>query len=367
MKILVLSSHTPSLFWIRKDMMLSFIALGHEVVAVGNEPEDEWGPKFHEIGIKYLAANIQRNGTNPIRDLKTLSSLKKIIKRECPDKIFAYQAKTVIYGCLAAKSVGVEIFPMIAGVGSVFLSDSFKGRIVRFILKKEYKAALKYASKVFFQNSDDVELFEKLKILNHEKIVMLRGSGVNLRVFIPEQLPLKTTFLFTGRLIKDKGVVEYLEAARIVKKNHSNVRFLLVGPFDSNPTSLKPEQIQEYVDEGIIEFFGEQTDVRPYLKQCSVFVLPSYREGTPKTVLEAMATGRAIITTDAPGCKETVRDGVNGYLVPVKDVSAIVDKMLLFINSPEKIQEMAQSGRKIAEEIFDVEKVNKVIIDTMNI
>ena len=368
MKIAVLSSHTPSLFWFRMDMMLSFKALGHEVVAIGNEPAEKWADKFEEQGIKYIAAEISRNGTNPLKDLKTLKSLKAVLKQERPDKIFTYQAKTVIYGGIAANKLGItEVYPLIAGIGSVFLSDDIKSKIIRFILKMEYRYAMRKSPKIFFQNNDDVKVFTDNKIIKKEKTVILNGSGVNLEKFTQKPLPDGIAFLCISRLIKDKGVYEYLKAARIVKEKNPNARFLLVGPYDSNPSALKPEELQPYLDDGIIEYFGEASDVRPYLAMCNVFVLPSYREGTPKTVLEAMATGRAIITTDATGCRETVTNGENGYLVPIKDVDALSAAMIDFIKNSDKISQMADKGLDLVKQKFDVKIVNNTINTTMNL
>lgn len=368
MKIAVLSSHTPSLFWFRMDMMLDFIARGHDVVAIGNENEEKWQDKFNENGIKYRCAIIQRNGTNPFKDLQTLSSLKKLLKHEKPDKIFTYQAKTVIYGGIAANQLGItEVYPLIAGVGSVFLSENIKARIVRFILKNEYRIGMRKCPNIFFQNSDDVDVFTQNRIINKDRIVMINGSGVSLEKFTVQPLPDTFAFLCIARLIRDKGVYEYLQACRMIIERHPQVRCLLVGPFDTNPSALKKEELQPYIDDGIIEYFGEQSDVRPYLAQCNVYVLPSYREGTPKTVLEAMATGRAVITTDAPGCRETVLDGQNGYLVPIKGIDALAERMEFLINSPETVVRMASVGRKIAEGKYDVKLVNNTIVETMKL
>lgn len=368
MKIAVLSSHTPSLFWFRMDMMKCFIDRGYQVVAIGNEDVNIWGLKFLESNIRYLQADIQRNGTNPIKDLHTLYSLKRILREEKPDKIFTYQAKTVIYGGIAAHQLGInEVYSLIAGVGSVFLSSGLMAKILQFILKTEYRFGIKHSLKVFFQNQDDMTLFVEQNIVPKEKIVMIHGSGVSLEKFTIQPLPDKPVFLCISRLIRDKGVIEYLQAARVVKGEYPDTRFLLVGPFDTNPSSLKPQELYPYIDDGIIEYFGEQSDVRPYLAQCSIFVLPSYREGTPKTVLEAMASNKAIITSNAPGCRETVNDGVNGFLVPIKDVKALVDAMYKLIKNPELIPKMALAGRKIVEATFDVKNINQTICKTMNI
>lgn len=368
MKIAVLSSHTPSLFWFRMDMMIEFINRGYDVVAIGNEDEDKWQNKFNEYGIRYIKANISRNGTNPINDLNTLKSLKSILKKEKPEKVFSFQAKTIIYGNIAAHSLGIkEIYSLIAGMGSIFLSDDVKTKIIRSILIGEYKLSLRYCNKIFFQNDDDVELFNSYNIIDKNKVVLIPGSGVNLDKYKVHKLPSEVNFLCISRLIKDKGINEYLQAARSVRKDYPNARFVLVGPYDSNPSAICKQEIQEYIDQNTIEYYGETEDVRPYLENCSVYVLPSYREGTPKTVLEAMATGRAIITTNAPGCKETVVDGYNGYLVPIKNVEALKDKMIEFINNIDLVKQMAINSRKMAEEKFDVRLVNDIICKTMEI
>lgn len=368
MRVAVLSSHTPSLFWFRMDMMKSFKECGCDIFAVGNEAEKDWAEKFAENGITYRQIIVQRNGVNPLNDLKTLSSIKMVLREIKPDKIFTYQAKTVIYGGIAANQLGItEVYPLIAGIGSVFLKNDLRTRIIRKVMTIEYRLGMRKSSTVFFQNHDDEAIFRRNHIIKKHNVVMLNGSGVNLNNF--EVLPLPDTFAFLciSRLIRDKGVYEFLEASRKVKKKHPEVRFLLVGPYDSNPSAIKPEELQPFIDDGIIEYFGEQEDVRPYFAQCNVFVLPSYREGTPKTNLEAMASGRAIITTDAPGCKETVVDGENGYLIPVKDVNALCTKMIYFIDNPDLVSAMGSNGRRKAETIFDVKIVNKRICETMGL
>lgn len=368
MKIAVLSSHTPSLFWFRMDMMKEFIENGHIVIALGADPESDWKYRFNEYNIDYRQLNVSRNGINPFNDLKTLIELYGFMKKEKPDKIFSYQAKTVVYGSIAAKLTGItEVYSLVAGLGSVLRGIGFKNSILRIIMKTEYKAACKCNKKVFFQNNDDINEFIHNGLLKREKCVIINGSGVNLEKFQPTPFPEDPGFLFIGRLIKDKGVLEYLESCKAVKSKHSNIRCLLVGPYDSNPSALKPEELQPYVDEGIIEYFGEQQDVQQFISQCSTFVLPSYYEGTPKTILEAMAMGRSIITSNAPGCRETVKNGVNGYLVEVKDVNGIVEKMEMLIANPDVNLKMGAQSLQIAREKYDVKIVNQSIMKTMQL
>ncbi len=367
-RIAVLSSHTPSLFWFRMDMMKEFMARGWEVWALGNESEIHWSRKFSEQGITYRRIDVQRNGTDPLKDLRTLKSIKTILQEIKPEKIFAFQAKTIIYGTLAANQLGItEVYPLVAGMGSVFLKDDLKTKAVRAILTAEYKASMRKCPVVFFQNRDDEAIFRKQGIVTDQKVVLLHGSGVNIEKFTVTPLPEMPTFLCISRLIRDKGVMEYLDACRMLKKDYPDMRCLLVGPYDTNPSAITQEELQPYLDDGSVEYCGEATDVRPYLEAASVYVLPSYREGTPKTNLEAMACGRAVITTDAPGCRETVVDGENGFLVPVRDSMSIVEKMRFFLEYPERIAEMGREGRARAEELFDVRKVDEAICDAMKI
>ncbi|MBN2851114.1 MAG: glycosyltransferase family 4 protein [Clostridia bacterium] len=368
MKIAVLSSHTSSLFWFRMDMMTDFIKQGHTVIALGPEPESSWKSTFEDNGINYRQLFVERNGLNPFSDLKTYRELSKFMKKEKPDKVFTYQAKTVVYGSLAAKANGIkEVYSLIAGLGSVFRGEGIKNKIVKIIMKIEYHAACKASKKVFFQNKDDKNEFINNGLIQEEKIVIINGSGVNLERFQPKPLPEKPVFLFIGRLIKDKGIMEYLEACKQIKVAYPEIRCMLVGPYDSNLSALQPNELQPFIDLGVIEYFGEQSDVRPYLEQCTTFVLPSYHEGTPKTVLEAMAIGRSIITSDAPGCRETVTDGYNGFLVHVKDIDGLVKKMKTLIEDSSLNKVMADRSLKLAREKYDVNLVNQSIMETMGL
>jgi glycosyltransferase involved in cell wall biosynthesis len=368
MKIAVLSSHTPSLFWFRMDMMKDFIKNGHTVIALGQEPEVDWNDKFNEYNIEYRQLYVERNGTNPLKDIKTYRMLYKFMKNEKPDKVFTYQAKTIIYGSIAAKLNDItEVYPLIAGLGSIFRGTGFKNKIVKTILKIEYRIACKCSKKVFFQNNDDKNGFVSNGLIEDDKTVIINGSGVNLEKFRPTPPTKECAFLFIGRLIKDKGIMEYLEACKEVKIKYPNIRCLLVGPYDSNPSALKPEELKTYIESGVIEYYGEQSDVGPFIAKCSTYILPSYHEGTPKTVLEAMAIGRPIITSDAPGCRETVIDGVNGFLVPVKNLNVLAEKMIWMIEHKEKAEIMGQESLKICRKKFDVIKVNEVILKTMDL
>jgi len=365
MKICVISSNTKSLMTFRKDMMLDFLELGHQVTAIGDEAEIAWKSKFNEFGIEYRQIRIERNGINPIKDLYTLKDLIDLLRKERPNKIFAYQAKPVIYGSIAATMCGIrDIYLLLAGLGSLIRNDNLN--LLKSLLLFEYKIACKISTSVFFHNIDDCQYLVEKKVVSKEKSKILNGSGVNLNDFKPSPLPVKPTFLFIGRLIRDKGIVEYLEACRKVK-TLQEVRCLLVGPFDTNPTSLKKEDVEPFIKSGVVEYFGEQVDVRPFISMCTTLVLPSYHEGTPKTILEAMAMGRSIITTDAPGCRETVNNYENGFIVPVRDTDSLVEKMLILSKNAELRELMGKNSLLKAIAKYDVRKVNQEIIRTMRL
>lgn len=368
MKILVLSSHAPTLFFFREDMMKAMIVNGHEVIAAAPEAEEEWVHKFKECNVKYVSIlGVERNGMNPIKDIIGFFSILRAIIKEKPDKVFAYQAKTIIYGCIAAKLSGIkEVYAFMGGLGSIFRNKDRKD-IVRNILKVEFKTSFYCCNKIFMQNKDDCRELLNNGLIKKNKIIMLNGSGVNFEKFTEKPISQNQVFLLVGRLIKDKGIIEYIEASKIVRKKYPESRMQIVGDFDTNPTAIRKEEINKCVYEGAIEYLGATDDVRPFLEKCSVFVLPSYHEGTPKSVLEAMATGRPIITTDAPGCKETVVDGRNGFLVPIKNVVKLAEKMIWMIEHREEAEKMGQESLRICKEKFDVKKVNEVILKTMNL
>ncbi|HYE10911.1 MAG TPA: glycosyltransferase family 4 protein, partial [Patescibacteria group bacterium] len=214
---------------------------------------------------------------------------------------------------------------------------------------------------------DDKQEFVKRGLLNEEKCILISGSGVNLEKYTPVLLPNAPVFLMIGRILRDKGIMEYIKAAREIKKKYPYVKFQLLGPFDVNPQSLKYNDIEPYISDGSVEYLGQTNDVRPFIQKCSTFVLPSYREGTPRSTLEAMAMGRPIITTDAPGCRETVIDGVNGFLVPIKNINVLIEKMIWMIENREAAANMGQASLHICEAKYDVKKVNEDIMNAMGL
>ena len=372
MRVVVVGAHAESLVSFRGEMLRSMADQGHEVLALA--PVDEAGVRttLKSMGVAFESVHLQRTGMSPLGDLATVVSLSRTFRRYRADAVLAYAAKPVIYGSIAARIASVPLrAAMITGVGSALGGGAgLRRRGLSALLRRLYGFALQQAHVVFFQNPDDERYFRALGLVgDRHHIVRINGSGVDLERFAPVPLPpLPITFLMVGRLIRDKGVGEYVEAARRVRTAHPEVRIQLLGPLDPNPSGISTQELEDLRREGAVEYLGSTSDVRPFLAQAHVCVLPSYYgEGVPHSLLEAMAIGRAVITTDAPGCRETVECGRNGLLVPPRDAAALAAGMLQMIAEPERLEPMGRQSRAIAEERFDVHSVNRVIIDAMGL
>ena len=362
MKFILVSPKNRTVYNFRGDLIKEIIACGYEVVVTGPNQTDV--DKITALGARFVEIPINKNGVNPFADLKYQKRLQKLFEAEKPDVVLGYTSKPVIYGTMAAKKAQKKIgktihaAAMVTGVGYAFTSKTFKAKILRTIMSFLYKRSLKKADVVIFQNEDDKILFETKNLVKAEKTELVNGSGVNMEKFPVAPYPEQLTFFMLARVMYSKGIREYLEACKIVKENHPEVRCMLLGACEGIQDSLSKDDLLPYIESGIIEHFGETDRVADYYKQCSVYVLPSYREGTPRTVLEAMSMGRAVITTDAPGCRGTVIDGKTGFLVPIKDAQTLADRMLRFINEPALIEKMGQESRAYCQEKYDVKKVN---------
>ncbi|HEX6141444.1 MAG TPA: glycosyltransferase family 4 protein, partial [Geminicoccaceae bacterium] len=368
--VVVLGSVARSLVNFRGPMLQAMALHGHRVIACAPDAAPSIVQTLAGLGVGYRDVPIDAQGLRPWRDLRALRALVRLLRELRPDAVLGYTIKPVIYGSIAARLARVPAsYSMITGLGYAFGGSGAKRGLVALLARALYRISVRRNRRVFFQNRDDRAVFERLGLTRGpDQAVMINGSGVDLDHFRPRPLPEQMAFLLIARLLREKGVPEFVAAARLVRQRHPDVRFRVVGRFDHNPSALAPAEMERWVAAGAIEFLGELDDVRPAIAASSVFVLPSYyREGTPRTVLEAMSMGRPIITTDVPGCRETVHAGVNGYLVPARDVAALARAMLKFIEVPERVARMGAASRRIAEERYDVHKVNAVILKAMDL
>tara|TARA_R110000850_G_scaffold276059_2_gene416820 strand:+ start:5581 stop:6702 length:1122 start_codon:yes stop_codon:yes gene_type:complete len=372
MIFLLIASFPDSVIKFRGPLIDALLRAGKEVhVAMpGVEPQGGVALALARKGVHLHSVPLQRTGLNPITDLRLLAALVSLMWRIRPQYVLSYTIKPVIYGSLAAWLTGVKHrFALVTGLGYAF-TDAASGKraLLRRLIQSLYRFALKCTHRVFFQNPDDEALFRDLKLLSETvPSSVVNGSGVDIAEYVAFAPPDKPCFLLIARLLGDKGVREYAQAAQSVKAVHPEAVFRLVGWIDDNPDAIAQRELDHWVHSGLLEFMGKVDDVRPMISECTVYVLPSYREGTPRTVLEAMAMGRAVITTDAPGCRETVVDGDNGFLVPVKNVDALASAMIKAIESPDLVKRMGQRSRLVAETKYDVHKVNAAMLEGMGI
>ena len=367
MRIVILASYAPSLVNFRLDLIRDLIAAGHEVIAAAPGDDTDVDETLRGIGARYEPIVMDRAGVNPLSDVRSLSSLVGLFRRIKPDLVFAYTIKPVIYGLLAARLAGVQRrFGMITGLSYALMGgDGMKRRLLKALTVGLYRRALVGADAVIFQNASDLAVFTGHEMTQPgQKTVVVDGSGVNLETFSAAPLPEgPPTFLLMARLLADKGIREFADAARRLKKDHPEWRFQILGPLDVTPTAINKSEVEAWQEQGVIDYLGATKDVRPYLRACSAFVLPSYYpEGLPRSILEAMAIGRAIITTDRPGCRETVIAGENGYLVPAGEVEPLADAMAQLAEEPGRLRAYGEASRSLAERRFDVRLINKTIL-----
>ena len=371
-RIAIVSNNSSNLLNFRGHLIKNLVDKKFNVLVI--TPKKDFSINFEkkilELGAKISTIPLERTGTNPFQDITTYFSLKLLFDKFKPDIVLSYTSKPIIYcGLVIGKNDKINFFPNLTGLGYGFTDNfNFKRIIINFILKILYKFSFKSSTAIIFQNPDDRLLFNNLKLTNNKKTYIVNGSGVDTDFFFPTSLPIEPKFLMLSRLVADKGVMEYCEAAREIRSKFPDVKFQLAGAFDSNPSGIKYDQIKKFIDNRDIEYLGHVDNVRELLNKCRFYVLPSYREGTPRSVLEAMSVGRPIITTDTVGCRETVIDGLNGLLVQVKSKSSLVDsikKMLEF--DDVKINEMAKQSIKLVRQKYDVSKVNQNILEIIEL
>lgn len=355
----------------RAPLIMELISHGAEVVLLA--PRDQWSDWFATIGARYIDVPMNRKGVNPLADLGLLRKFHEIYRKERPDSVFQMTIKPVIYGSVAARLAGVHhVLNMVPGLGYVFVGDQLIHRALRPMVVLMYRIALRNSGRVFFQNPEDREYFLHKKLVRDNQSVVTYGSGVDLDHFTfvePTGSAEHCTFLLMARMLWDKGVGEFVDAAKSLKPAFPNARFLLLGMVDTGNRSHVPrETLEAWTREGSVEYLGEVGDVRPVVELADVVVLPSYyREGVPKSLLEALAMGKPIITTDTPGCRETVVDGVNGLLIPPRDRKALLEAIRSLITQPGTRAQMGRESRSLAVQRFDVRRVNAMIMESMGI
>ncbi|WP_233426844.1 glycosyltransferase family 4 protein [Rhizobium mongolense] len=373
-RILVLSSYSRSLTNFRLELLKSMVRAGHVVIAAGPEDDPDVKADLSKIGVEFAKIPMARASLSPVRDIATFLQIRRLIKKIRPDVVVPYTMKPIVYGGIAARSAGVprRCF-LVTGLGHVFSEASLrtlKGRWIKRLCVWLYQLAMAGAKAVFVYNdADRSDIIENSLVHNVSVIHRVAGSGVDVDHYAFAPAPIeKPVFLMVTRLIKDKGVFEYVEAARCLKQHRPNAEFQLLGPFDPNPGAISRLQVQEWIEKGIVDYLGETNDVRPFLAKCNIFVLPSYyREGIPRSILEAMAVGRAIITTDLPGCRDTIEPGENGYLVMPRSAGSLFSAMSLLADRLRLAAEMGRRSRELACARFDVHSINEILIDRMGL
>jgi glycosyltransferase involved in cell wall biosynthesis len=370
-RVAIVAHYAPSVARFRGALIRALVQQGVQVWVLAPDFTPATRDQVAMLGGQSVDYFLNRTGANPFHDIRSFMSLRSCLRHCQPQAVLAYGIKPVVYGMLAAQSLNISRrIVLITGLGYAFTQPSgAKGALVHLAARTLYRLALQASHTVLFQNPDDLRAFAERGIVSPNKALVVGGTGVDLEEFAAHPPTLEPiTFTLAARLLREKGIVEFAEAAQRINQRYPNTRFLLLGGMDTNPGALREHEVRQWAEAGILEWHGHVPDVRPYFVQTSVYVLPSYyREGVPRSTQEAMAMARPVITTDAPGCRETVVDGVNGFLVPPRDVEALVRAMERFILQPELIITMGQASRKLAEERFDVHKINQRILEVMGI
>jgi glycosyltransferase involved in cell wall biosynthesis len=360
-RILVVGAYPPSLVNFRGPLIAALTARGHEVTGMAGGEASGVAAALEAMGARYRPYPVRRTGMNPLRELATLRALRAAIRDLRPDVVLAYTIKPVVWGGLAARrGRGPRFVALIEGLGWSFQGGGAARRALRALVSRLYRLALGRADRVVFLNSDNRDVFVADRIAVSDRCAVVDGAGVDTDAFAPAPFPDgPMVFLTIARLLGDKGLREYAEAARRVRERHPDAVFRMVGPADDSPDGIPLHEVRGWHEAGLVEYAGETADVRPHLAGCHVYVLASHHEGMPRTVLEAMAMARPILTTNAPGCRETVVPGENGYLVPAGDAPALAERMAWFIENRHQLAAMGERGRALAVARFDVRRINE--------
>lgn len=356
-KVAISINTSWNIYNFRSGLLQALTDNGNSVVAFA--PMDDYSPRLPEVGTRHVPLPMDNKGVSPWRDMLLFVRYLTLFWRERPDIFLGFTIKPNIYGSIAAGIFRIPVINNVSGLGTAFITNSWLTRLVRLL----YRLAFIFSHRVFFQNPDDRQLFVDAAIVAHTKTSLLPGSGIDLGKFRPLQSPScrKIDFLLVGRLLFDKGIREFVDAARIVKSTRPEARFALLGFLAvENRTAVSREMVDRWVQEEVVEYFGSTDDVRPVIAKSACVVLPSYREGTPRSLLEAAAMGKPLIATDVPGCREVVIDGHNGLLCPVGDAHGLAKQMLAFLDlTAAQRDRMGRASRRLVESKFD----ERIVID----
>ncbi len=376
MKIALIGTTAACVYGFRADLIKALVASGHEVYALALDYDEKSREKVQKLGAITVDYKFSRAGLNPFSDVANTLKLAKSLKQIKPDLVFSYFSKPVIFGTFAAVLAGVKRrIGMLEGLGYVFTDTpsgtGYKVKLLRQVQVLLYRLSFPLLERVIFLNPDDpVDLIDKYRITVKE-VNVLGAIGLNLQdyPYVPRVVKSAISFLFIGRLLAEKGVNEYVAAARLVKERYPQTRFVMLGGLDEeNPGGLSVATLKQLVEDGLLVHPGHVSNVVEWIIESDVFVLPSYyREGVPRSTQEAMAVGRAVITTDVPGCRETVVDGVNGFLVPRWSAQKLAEKMLFIIEHTEHLEKMGQESYRIAQEKFNAQEVNERLLNLLDI
>jgi glycosyltransferase involved in cell wall biosynthesis len=363
-RIVVAANSSWNIVNFRIGLIRALQQAGYEPVVVA-PPDATAEPRMAELQAQRVAVGIDRSGLNPLADLRLLGNYRRILKRLRPAAFLGFTVKPNIYGCIAAGSLGIPAIANISGLGTAFIRPGSLRAFVTLL----YRIGLSRAAVVFFQNPDDRALFIERKMVRADQARLLPGSGVDLDRFAPMPQPSgPVTFLLIARLLGDKGVREFAAAARMLRAELPDARFQLLGPIDEgNRTAIVRAELDSWVAEGVVEYLGETDDVRPYVAAASAVVLPSYREGLPRTLLEAAAMARPLVATDVPGCREVVEDGVNGFLCQAMDSASLANAMKKLAEfSPSQRMVMGEAGRRKVQDKFSETVVIRAYLDALD-
>jgi glycosyltransferase involved in cell wall biosynthesis len=363
--VVVFGSYAPSLILFRAPLIRELVDRGYRVLAAAPAIDSEVKRKVAALGAEAIEVPISNQSMNPFSARRSLKAMTRLFRDERPEAVISYTIKPVTLGSIAAARAGVpRIAALVTGLGFAFTEGrGLKRRLSAIVARNLYRRAFRRCTAILFQNPDDRDHFRALGLLPADRpITIVNGSGIDLVEFAPVPLPSRPIFLMIARLLGDKGVREYGAAAIRLKRDYPQASFRLAGYFDQSPDAISRAELDEMIAGGV-EFIGRLDDVRPAIAECSVYVLPSYREGTPRSVLEAMAMGRPIVTTDAPGCRETVEEARNGFLVPPRIVEPLASAMERFIVEPASIAGMGAQSRALAERKYDSVAVSRAVVE----